>query len=246
MKLKGKTAIVTGGATGIGRACAEIFCREEANTVIFGRRQDKLEEATKSLGPRAKAVQGDITSSGDLDRLVEETLAINGKIDILVNSAGMFAGSPIHEIDEEQWDLMQNTNMRGVFLLTKRILPGMMERKSGSIIHISSILGMIAKPGVAAYNVSKGALIQFSRSIAVEYGPYGIRSNTICPGLIATEMTTELMDDKELMDEWIKEYPLGHFGKPEDVAAACLYFAADESSFVTGTVLPVDGGFTAN
>ena len=122
----------------------------------------------------------------------------------------------------------------------------MMNKKSGSIIHISSILGLIAVPEVAAYNVSKGALNQFSRSIAVEYGSYGIRSNSICPGLIETDMTAELMKDAALMKEWSKEYPIGRFGKPEDVASACLFLASDESSFITGTVLPVDGGFTAH
>ena len=125
------------------------------------------------------------------------------------------------------------------------VLPVMMEQKSGNIIHISSILGIIAVPQVAAYNISKGALNQFSRSIAVEYGSYGIRSNAICPGLIETDMTADLMKDEELMRKLSKGYPIGRFGKPEDVANTCLFLASDESSFITGTVLPVDGGFTA-
>ena len=140
---------------------------------------------------------------------------------------------------------MMNINMRAVFQLTRRVLPVMMEQKSGNIIHISSILGIIAVPQVAVYNISKGALNQFSRSIAVEYGSYGIRSNSICPGLIETDMTADLMKDEALMQEWSKGYPIGRFGKPEDVASACLFLASDESSFITGTVLPVDGGFTA-
>ena len=137
-------------------------------------------------------------------------------------------------------------NIRSVFQLTKRVLPTMMTKKNGSIIHISSILGLIAVPQVAAYNVSKGALNQFSRSIAVEYGSHGIRSNSICPGLIETDMTADLMEDKALMQEWSKEYPIGRFGKPNDIANACLYLASDESSFVTGALIPVDGGFTAH
>ena len=141
---------------------------------------------------------------------------------------------------------MMDINIRSVFQLTRRVLPIMLSKKKGSIIHISSILGLIAVPEVAAYNVSKGALNQFSRSIAVEYGPSGIRSNSICPGLIETDMTADLMKDVELMKEWSKEYPIGRFGKPKDVANACLYLASDESSFVTGTILPVDGGFTAH
>ena len=140
---------------------------------------------------------------------------------------------------------MMNINMKAVFQLTRRILPIMMEQKYGNIVNISSILGLIAVPQVAAYNVSKGALNQFSRSVAVEYGNHGIRSNSICPGLIATDMTVDLMKDEALMQEWSKGYPIGRFGKVEDVANACLFLASDESSFITGATLPVDGGYTA-
>ena len=245
MRLSNKTAIITGGASGIGKACAKAFCKEGGNVVLFGRRKEYLEEAVKELGSQAIAVQGDVTQSKDLDRLIQETRDTFEDIDILVNNAGIFKGAPLHEISDEQYDEIMNINMRAVFQLTRRVLPVMMEQKSGSIIHISSILGMIAVPQVAAYNTSKGALNQFSRSIAVEYGNYGIRSNSICPGLIETEMTSDLMKDEALMQEWSKAYPIGRFGKVEDVANPCLFLASDESSFITGTVIPVDGGFTA-
>ena len=245
MLLTNKTAIITGGGSGIGQACAWAFYQEGANVVLFGRREDKLKETAQELGSRAMTVSGDMTRSGDLDRLVQETLSKFHRIDILVNNAGLFKGAPLHEISDEQYDEMMNINMRAVFQLTRRVLPVMMEQKGGNIIHISSILGIIAVPQVAAYNISKGALNQFSRSIAVEYGSYGIRSNSICPGLIETDMTADLMKDEALMQEWSKGYPIGRFGKPEDVANTCLFLASDESSFITGTVLPVDGGFTA-
>ena len=245
MRLTNKTAIITGGGSGIGQACAWAFYQEGANVVLFGRREDKLKETAQELGSRAMTVSGDMTRTEDLDRLVQETLSKFHRIDILVNNAGLFKGAPLHEISDEQYDEMMNINMRAVFQLTRRVLPVMMEQKSGNIIHISSILGIIAVPQVAVYNISKGALNQFSRSIAVEYGSYGIRSNTICPGLIETDMTADLMKDEALMQEWSKGYPIGRFGKPEDVASACLFLASDESSFITGTVLPVDGGFTA-
>jgi len=245
MRLANKTAIITGGGSGIGQACAWAFYQEGANVVLFGRREDKLKETAQELGSRAMTVSGDMTRSEDLDRLVQETLSKFHRIDILVNNAGLFKGAPLHEISDEQYDEMMNINMRAVFQLTRRVLPVMMEQKGGNIIHISSILGIIAVPQVAAYNISKGALNQFSRSIAVEYGSYGIRSNAICPGLIETDMTADLMKDEELMQEWSKGYPIGRFGKPEDVANTCLFLASDESSFITGTVLPVDGGFTA-
>lgn len=246
MRLKNKTAIITGGGSGIGLATAHAFCKEGAKTVLFGRRKNKIEKAAEEIGNSAMPVQGDMTQNDDLDRLINETLRNFKGIDILVNNAGLFNGAPLHEIPDSQWDEMMDINIRSVFQLTKRVLPVMMAQKYGSIIHISSILGLIAVPRVAAYNVSKGALNQFNRSIAVEYGSYGIRSNSICPGLIETDMTADLMKDPSLMQEWSKEYPIGRFGKPDDIANACLYLASDESSFVTGTTLPVDGGFTAH
>jgi meso-butanediol dehydrogenase / (S,S)-butanediol dehydrogenase / diacetyl reductase len=246
MRLKDKTAIITGGGSGIGLATARAFCKEGAKVILFGRQKEKLISAANELGESALIIQGDMTKNDDLDQLINNTLNNFKDIDILVNSAGIFNGAPLHEISDSQWDGMMDINIRSVFQLTRRVLPIMMDQKSGSIIHISSILGLIAVPEVAAYNVSKGALNQFSRSIAVEYGSYGIRSNSICPGLIETDMTADLMNDTSLMREWIKEYPIGRFGKPEDVASACLFLASDESSFITGTALPIDGGFTAH
>ena len=246
MRLKDKTAVITGGGSGIGLATARVFNQEGAKIVLFGRRKEKLEKAVDDLNGSAIFVQGDMTNNDDLDKLINETLRHYKGIDILVNNAGLFNGAPLHEISDSEWDKMMDINIRSVFQLTRRVLPVMLSNKKGSIIHISSILGLIAVPQVAAYNVSKGALNQFSRSIAVEYGTSGIRSNSICPGLIETDMTADLMKDVELMKEWSKEYPIGRFGKPEDVANACLYLASDESSFVTGTLLPVDGGFTAH
>jgi NAD(P)-dependent dehydrogenase (short-subunit alcohol dehydrogenase family) len=246
MRLKDKTAIITGGGSGIGLATARAFCKEGAKVVLFGRQKDKLVSAANELGDSVLTIQGDMTHNDDLDHLINKTLNNFKGIDILVNSAGLFNGAPLHEISDSQWDEMMDINIRSVFQLTRRILPTMIAQKNGSIVHISSIAGLIALPGVAAYNVSKGALNQFSRSIAVEYGSYGIRSNSICPGLIETDMTADLMKDAALMQEWSKEYPIGRFGKPEDVASACLFLASGESSFITGTILPVDGGFTAH
>ena len=195
MRLANKTAIITGGGSGIGQACARAFCREGGNVVLFGRRQQKLEETAQELGSQALAVQGDMTRREDLARLVQETQDKFHRIDILVNNAGLFKGAPLHEISDEQYDEMMDINMRAVFRLTREVLPVMMEQQGGSIVHISSILGLIAVPQVAAYNVSKGALNQFSRSIAVEYGSHNIRSNAICPGLIKTDMTAVFHGD---------------------------------------------------
>ncbi len=245
MRLKNKTAIITGGGSGIGLACAQAFVQEGANVTLFGRRQNVLDQAVQDLGTQALAVPGDVSKPDDCKALVKATVSKWGSVDILVNNAGTFVGSPIHEMADEQWDQVLDINLRSVFILTKYALNEMLKNKSGNIINISSILGLVATPGVAAYNASKGALNQFTRSIAVEYGSQGIRSNTICPGLIATDLTRDLMNDKELMDQWRKNYPIGRFGIPEDVAGACLFLASDESSFITGATLPVDGGYTA-
>ena len=246
MRLKGKSAIITGGGSGIGLACTQLFCDAGAKVAIIGRRKDRLESTAKEVGDQVLTIVGDLTKDNDLDRLVSEAINEFGKIDIVVNNSGMFAGSPIHETQDKDWDTIMDINMRCVFQLTKRVLPYMMVRKSGTFVHISSILGLIAVPGVAAYNVSKGALLQFNRSLAMEYGSMGIRSNAVCPGLVKTEMTEKLMKDEALMKEWSKDYPIGRFGVPEDIANACLFLASDESSFVTGVSLPVDGGFTAH
>ena len=246
MKLEGKSAIITGGGSGIGLACAKLFSNEGAKVAIIGRRKNRLELAAKEVEGHILPVVGDLTNNNDLDNLISKTLHAFKKIDIVVNNGGIFSGSSVHETKDEDWNTIMNTNINSVFQLTKRVLPHMMKRKAGTFVHIASILGLVAAPGVAAYNVSKGALLQFNRSIAMEYGSLGIRSNAVCPGLVKTEMTEDLMRDEELMLEWSKDYPIGRFGVPEDIASACLYLASDESSFVTGVALPVDGGFTAH
>ena len=246
MRLEGKSAIITGGGSGIGLACAKLFSNEGAKVAIIGRRKNRLELAAKEVKGHILPVVGDLTNNNDLDNLISKTLHAFKKIDIVVNNGGIFSGSSVHETKDEDWNTIMNTNINSVFQLTKRVLPHMMKRKAGTFVHIASILGLVAAPGVAAYNVSKGALLQFNRSIAMEYGSLGIRSNAVCPGLVKTEMTEDLMKDEELMLEWSKDYPIGRFGVPEDIASACLYLASDESSFVTGVALPVDGGFTAH
>jgi len=246
VRLEDKSAIITGGGSGIGLACAKLFSNEGAKVAIIGRRKNRLELAAKEVKGHILPVVGDLTNNNDLDNLISKTLHAFKKIDIVVNNGGIFSGSSVHETKDEDWNTIMNTNINSVFQLTKRVLPHMMKRKAGTFVHIASILGLVAAPGVAAYNVSKGALLQFNRSIAMEYGSLGIRSNAVCPGLVKTEMTEDLMKDEELMLEWSKDYPIGRFGVPEDIASACLYLASDESSFVTGVALPVDGGFTAH
>lgn len=249
MLLKGKTAIITGGGTGIGRATAILFAKEGANVTIFGRRKEKLEEIKKIIKGEYKkdvlAVSGNVADVDDTKRLVNETIKKYGKVNVLVNNAGIFSGSSIHETDISEWDEVMDINLKGAFLVTREVVPYMLKNKGGSIINIASMLGLVAIPCAPAYNSSKGGLAMFTKSIAIEYANENIRANCICPGLVETPMTEDYMSNKELMKEVIRDYPMGRFGKPEDIAYPCLFFASDWSSWITGTILPVDGGYTA-
>ena len=198
MTLKNKTAIITGGGSGIGLACAKLFCKNGAKVVIFGRRKSRLERAVCEIGENAIFFQGDITQDQDVKELVNSSLKHLNRIDILVNNAGTSSSSPLHKMENSHWDSIMDINLKGVFRLSKRVLPHMMEQKKGNILHISSIFGLIGFQGYCGYGVSKGALTQFSKSIAVEYGPHGIRSNAICPGIIETNMTAAIRRDTQL------------------------------------------------
>jgi meso-butanediol dehydrogenase/(S,S)-butanediol dehydrogenase/diacetyl reductase len=245
MRLADKITVITGGGTGIGAATARAFAAEGAQVVLFGRRAAPLAQTAGEIGERALAITGDITREDDVKRLVQKTLEAHGRIDTLVHNAGVFRPGPLHETDNQSWDDTMNTNVRGPFLLTREVLKGMVAQGSGNLIFINSILGQIAVPQASAYAASKGALLQLARSVAIEYGDRGIRANSICPGMVETDMTADLRADEAWMAELRKEYPAGRFGMAEDVARACLYLAGDESSYVTGAVLPVDGGYTA-
>ncbi len=249
MILEGKTAVITGGGSGMGRATALLFAKEGADVVISGRTGEKLTDVANEVkdqtGKEIMIAQGDVSVRADAKRLAEETINKFNKIDILINNAGIFRSNEFNDTETDEWNEVMNTNLNGVFYVTKEILPYMLENKGGSIINISSILGMVAVPNTAAYNTSKGGVVLFTKSLAVEYAGRNIRANCICPGLVATPMTKDFMAQKEVMAEIIKDYPMGRFGKAEDIAYPCLFFAADWSSWITGAVLPVDGGYTA-
>ncbi len=255
MRLKDKTAIITGGGTGIGMASAILFAKEGANIVICGRRKQRLKEVEnavkKELGPKVKdsirvlVTTCDVSNQDDIKKLLNKSIKQFKKIDILLNNAGVFIKAFTHKYTISDWDKVININLKGMFLLTRKIIPNMIANGGGSIINIASILGMVAIPEASAYNASKGGVIMFTKSIAVEYGRQNIRANCICPGVIETPMTQGLLADKRSSTELLKLYPMGRFGKPEDIAHGCLYLASDESSWVTGTTLTIDGGCTA-
>ena len=245
MILKGKTAIITGGGSGIGFECAKLFSENGASVVVFGRRKSRLEKAIKEIGENSISVQGDITQEKDIKNLINTSIKQFGRVDILVNNAGTSSSAATHKMEDSHWDSIMDINLKGIFRLSKQLLPYMLEQKKGNFINISSIYGLIGFSGYSGYGVSKAALAQFSKSIAIEYGPHGIRSNTISPGIIETNMTAAIRRDNRLEKNLLKGYPLGRFGLPKDVANACLFLASDQSSFITGINLPVDGGYTA-
>jgi NAD(P)-dependent dehydrogenase (short-subunit alcohol dehydrogenase family) len=246
-RLKGRVAIVTGGTSGIGEACVYLFAREGARVVLAGRNRDKGENIAARVqreGGTAWFVQTDVSRDDEVRRLIEETRSRFERIDILVNNAGIGQQTPLHQMEEEEWDRVLNINLKSVFLCSRYTLPVMQAQKRGSIINMASILGLVGFPSAGAYNASKGGMRLLTRNMALDYAREGIRVNSICPGFIQTPMI-----EKELDEEKIKflagVHPLGRLGQPEEVAQAALFLASDESSFITGSDIFVDGGYTA-
>lgn len=251
MRLKGKTALITGGGTGIGRAIATRFAREGARVGISGRRLDKLETAAQTINGDVLPLPCNVAKEADVHVMVQAMLAKFGRIDVLVNNAATITSrTPLAETPVEDWDLMNEVNVRGVFLVSQAVLPIMIEQREGVIINIASVAGQRGQPSNAAYSTTKGAVMNLTRSIAVDYGPYGIRANSISPALVRTEMAETRLkpgDDWEqrAAREWIPNYPLGRLGRPEDIANGALFLASDEASWVSGIDLTMDGGMMA-
>jgi len=249
MRLNQKTALITGGGTGIGKATAELFSREGARVAILGRRRQPLEMVANNIhrrGGEAIALPGDVRKASDCGRAVKKTLEKFGTIDILVNNAGVFSETDPRKTSEKDWDKIIGINLKGSYLMTQQSITVMLKRGKGSIVNISSILGLIAMPGTFVYNASKGGMIALTRSIAIDYAREGIRCNCVCPGGVETPMLEKELKSPEGRKFLNEMHPMGRMGQPLDVAYAILYFASDESSWVTGAILPVDGGYTAH
>ncbi len=252
MKLDGKTAIITGGGTGIGRATAHLFAREGANVVITGRRAHKLEEvqADANNGAKIETFICDVASEEQCSAAIDYTIEKFGKIDILFNNAGILQPGSTHETDTETWDRIFTTNVRGTYLMSKHTLPHMLEQEYGVVVNNSSVAGLKAIPGYAAYIASKGAVVQLTKSMALEYADKGIRVNAICPGVIETPMVTEgiyeRLDDIEAAQQFmISFHPVGRLGTADEIAHSVLFLVDDNIGFMTGTMLSVDGGWIA-
>ena len=243
MSLKGKVAIITGGARGIGRAIAHVFAGEGCDIAICDINAETLETTRKeieSLGRHVVTGIVDVTKAQEVDGFVQKTLDKFGKIDILVNNAGITRDSLLVRMSEADWDLVMAVNLKGAFNFTKAVSKVMMKQRDGRMVNIASIIGIMGNAGQANYAASKGGLIAFTKTVAKELASRNVRANAIAPGFIQTDMTAKLSD--EVKSEMLKYVPLGKLGTVEDVAHLALFLAGDDSSYITGQVVLVDGG----
>lgn len=252
MRLEGKVSIISGAGSGLGLEIACLFAREGSRVVIAEREEERGRDAVRRIegaGGSSLFLQTDITAAVEVERMAAETLKALGRIDVLVNNAGINPSrTPVHETSEQDWDRTLAVNLKGAFLCSKAVLPAMMRQRGGAIINIASIVGAMGCSDRAPYAASKSGLIGLGRSMAVDYAPYGIRVNTLNPGFVETELTRRYFDamreqEPAKLARLIDQHPMGHLGKPADVAYAALFLATDEAAWITGVDLGVDGGF---
>jgi len=248
-RLKNKTAIVTGAGTGIGRACAIALAREGAQVALVGRRKDRLEEVAQEIDGGALVLPGDVSSKEDIDRIVSTAARHFGKLNVLVNNAGVLHAGTSEQVTEAQWNETFNVNVRGVWLLSRASLPYMRDTGGGSIVNMASVLGINGARNRAAYAPSKGAVVLLTKCMAIDHAVDKIRVNCICPSFVETDLTAAVLsqasDPDAVRRERVAVHPIGRLGRPEDMASLAVYLASDESAWVTGAVYPVDGGYLA-
>lgn len=244
--LENKLALITGAARGIGLSIAEKFAENGANLALtdiaFGEEVNELIEKYTNSNIKIKLYESDASDFNNCDTVVQKIIEDFGQVDVLVNNAGITRDSLLMRMSEEQWDLVLKINLKSVFNMTKAVLRPMMKQRNGSIINMSSVVGVQGNAGQSNYSASKAGMIGFTKSIAREVGSRNIRSNAIAPGFIETKMTEKLSDD--VRQEWIKTIPLRRGGKPEDVANTALFLASDLSDYVSGQVINVCGAMT--
>ena len=243
MKLWGKVAIVTGASRGIGKATAMILAQNGANVVITSKNKTSLEIAANEI-KNVVAIPGDIRKQTDVENVIENALKKFGKIDILINNAGIFPKiKPLHEISEEEWNEVIDINLTGQFRFAKSTIPYLM-KTNGCIVNVSSDAGLKSFENFEAdaYTASKGALVLLTKAWAIEYAKYKIRVNCVCPGIVETDMTKPFLTNEIDRSMAIAEHPIGRIGIPNDVAKAILYLVSEDSSWITGAILPIDGG----
>jgi len=243
MKLEGRVALVTGASQGIGHACALALAREGASVAATARNQQKLEElvaAITTAGGRAAAFVMDVADEEQVKSGIKSALAHFGKIDVLVNNAGITRDQLVMRMKRADWDAVLNTNLTSAYLCIQQVIPSMLKQRWGRIINITSVFGQMGQAGQANYNASKAGLIGLTMAIAREVASRNITSNAIAPGFIETSMTAGLSE--EFKQNALKQIPLGRLGTPDDIAHAAVFLASDEASYITGHVLKVNGG----
>ena len=243
MKLKGKVALVTGAAQGIGKAVALLLARNGADIIVSDINLEKAEETAREvegLGQRALAVKTNVAEANDVEKMVQTALERFGRIDILINNAGITRDKLLLRMSDEDWDAVLGVNLRGTFLCTRAVIRPMAKQKSGKIVNIASVVGTMGNAGQANYVASKAGVIGFTKTVAREYAPRGINVNAIAPGYIETPMTEALPEKAK--EELKRMIPMDRLGKPEDVAEAVLFLVSEASTYITGQVLHVNGG----
>ncbi|RJX32513.1 MAG: glucose 1-dehydrogenase [Desulfarculus sp.] len=249
MRLKDKVAIVTGSGQGIGEAIALEFARQGAKVAVMGRRQGALDQVAakiKAAGGTGLALAGDVRQPADIDRVVSDTVKAYGKLDILVNVAGILISTDVPGHTEKIWDDTMDTNVKGTFLMIQRALPEMLKQGRGKIINIASIAGEIGFPNAAAYCASKAAIQGLTKALAMELAPKGINVNCIGPGDVETPLNRHLLQDPVYLKSRIDQTPAGRVGQPKDIAPGAVYLASDEAEWVHGITLFIDGGLIIN
>lgn len=251
MRLKGKVAIVTGALSGIGKGIADSFAKEGADVVMvdmgLGEGWD-ARPGSNGGGGRVLGVKADVTKWSDVEKFVDETMNSFGRIDVLVNNVGIPGSQDatiLHTTPEEEWDRVVSVNLKSVYLCSKRVIPQMLEQGGGKIINLSSVAGIVAFPGRAAYTASKGGVSLLTKSMAIDYAKYGINVNAICPGMVETPMTKWRLDNSELRKEVESWIPWKRVGTPEDISGAAVFLASGDSDYVTGHLFVIDGGLLA-
>ncbi|CEG08683.1 3-oxoacyl-[acyl-carrier-protein] reductase FabG [Afipia felis] len=243
MRLKDKVAIVTGGASGIGKAMCKALAGEGANVVVVDLDGQKGKEAAKEIGGKSISLQADVTSSASMNKMAEEVDSQFGRIDILINNVGVRITKPFLDHTDADWNTMIQTNLTGPFLCSRAVVPFMKRAGKGRIINTASIASFVGRPNRVAYVSAKAGLLGMTRAMAIDLGPMGITCNAIAPGSINSPMNASQAADAE--NDWGKETPMGRWGTAEDIANAAVFLALDESSYITGAELKVDGGWVS-